>query len=402
MTTLTSTARAGTANIAAAPGGRSSAIKAWAVVGAAFLALQLYVYGAWILSGDATPTPTGVTPVPTWMKWSLHGQEAFCVGLMVFFFYRFVYRPYRRDGKIGLDGLFVLAYPTLYWQDPLQNYIQPHATYNAEFVNLGAWTAHIPGWISPRSNLLAEPLLYAGPLYVIWIFGATVLACALMRRAKARWPHRGPLFLIGACFSFFFVFDFVSEVIFMRLGMYTYAGSIHAWTFFQGHYYQFPFYALLTYPVMATAFTVPALLPRRPGPHHPRAGRRPAPGRRLATERRPVPRPDRRAQRADAGSLQPPPQPLRHAQRVVARGHPEPLLPHRRDLRSRHALCLSRTGAPDPPSGFRPYHPGGRTRRAVVRSDSVRSLSQGDRRRRRRLLGRCRLRRLGRVGCGGG
>ena len=255
MTTLTSTARAGTANIPAVPGGRSSAIKAWAAVGAAFLALQIYVYGAWIISGDATPTSTGGTPVPTWMKWSLHGQEAFCVGLLVFFFYRFLYRPYRRDGKIGLDGLFVLAYPTLYWQDPLQNYIQPHATYNAEFVNLGAWTAHIPGWISPRSNLLAEPLLYAGPLYVIWIFGATVLACALMRRAKARWPQRGPLFLIGACFSFFFVFDFVSEVIFMRLGMYTYAGSIHAWTFFQGHYYQFPFYALLTYPVMATAFT---------------------------------------------------------------------------------------------------------------------------------------------------
>lgn len=37
----------------------------WASIGAVFVAMEIYSWASWILSGRATPTPAGVTPVPT-------------------------------------------------------------------------------------------------------------------------------------------------------------------------------------------------------------------------------------------------------------------------------------------------------------------------------------------------
>ena len=229
-------------------------VKIWAATGAGFIALQGYVYSAWILSGDAVRTPTGPTPVPGYMRWSAHASEVIVVGLVIFFGYGFLVRPWRRERRVTLDGLLYLAFFTLYWADPLLNYGQTWATYNSVFFNLGSWTMHIPGWIAPRNNLFPEPLLWAGGLYPTWMFGATIMAGAVMRRAKQRRPAIGTLGLLGTCLAFFMVFDFVSELTFMRLGLYTYAGSIDWLTFFHGHYYQFPVYEVLLFPLAWTGF----------------------------------------------------------------------------------------------------------------------------------------------------
>ena len=229
-------------------------VKIWAVVGAGFIALQVYVYSAWILSGDAVRTPTGPTPVPGYMRWSAHSMEAITVSLVVFFGYWFVVRPWRRERRMTLDGLLYLACFTLYWADPLLNYAQTWGTYNAVFFNRGSWAMHIPGWIAPRNNLFPEPLLWSGGLYPTWIFGAMILACGVMRRVKQRRPNIGTIGLLGSCLAFFIVFDLISELTFMRLGLYSYAGAIDWLTLFHGHYYQLPVYELLFWPLAWTAF----------------------------------------------------------------------------------------------------------------------------------------------------
>ena len=43
------------------------AVVPWAIAGAAFLALQVYVYVAWMMSGDFHPTLPGPDPVPSHM-----------------------------------------------------------------------------------------------------------------------------------------------------------------------------------------------------------------------------------------------------------------------------------------------------------------------------------------------
>src|SRR6185312_7624816 len=44
---------------------QSRPVVVWASIGAIFVAMEIYSFASWILSGRATPTPTGVTPVST-------------------------------------------------------------------------------------------------------------------------------------------------------------------------------------------------------------------------------------------------------------------------------------------------------------------------------------------------
>src|SRR5206468_2919765 len=103
-----------------------------------------YLFGSWILSGDATRTPAGPTPVPTWMKVVFHGWEIGGLFAFAAFLYFFLVRPWRKAGHLTLDGLFCVAFLSLYWQDPLLNYFQPWLTYNAALVNWGSWMGHVP------------------------------------------------------------------------------------------------------------------------------------------------------------------------------------------------------------------------------------------------------------------
>ena len=89
-------------------------VKWWAGLGLAFLAFQLYLYGAWLLDGPNRTDP-GPIDQPGYMD---IGVAFMNVGMPIgaaFVLYRYVLRPLRRDGRIGFDGLFVLA-PRRAWR----------------------------------------------------------------------------------------------------------------------------------------------------------------------------------------------------------------------------------------------------------------------------------------------
>ena len=46
-----------------------------ASIGAFFLALNVYIYGSWILSGEAKRVYPGVTPVPDYMRFFITAQK---------------------------------------------------------------------------------------------------------------------------------------------------------------------------------------------------------------------------------------------------------------------------------------------------------------------------------------
>jgi hypothetical protein len=154
-------------------------------------------------------------------------------------------RPWRHEKHLTLDGMFVLVFLLLYWQDPLVNYSRNWATFNSNLVNFGSWGPSVPGWLAPRSHLFAEPVVWALPSYLYAVFGLVLLANWAMRRAKARWPALGVMGLIGVSFCFTFATDFVAECIFIRFGLYAYPGGIRWMTFWHGRYYQLPFNEVL-------------------------------------------------------------------------------------------------------------------------------------------------------------
>lgn len=223
---------------------RKPAIKAWAVVGAVFLAFQAYVYVRWISGPYFKRVPTGPSHVPGYMHvftdvWIPGGIVA-----MLGVLYWFVVRPWRRDGEPSTDGLLCLAWLTVLWQDPLVDYVSRQFTWSSVVPNMGSWVADVPGWISPvhPGATVVEPLPFNGPLYVYALFTQGLLCCWVMRRFHRRFPNVGTLGLMGIGWLFTAVFDLVMEVSWSVMGFYAYGGSIKSLSVFPGHYFQWPLY----------------------------------------------------------------------------------------------------------------------------------------------------------------
>lgn len=245
------------------PGGRPVAkpeqrravpIKWWAAGGALAIAIQVWAFTHWIATGNATRTPTGPDPVPTWMQVSVTSFQVVCVGFGVFAAYWWFWRPLRAGRGLSFDSYMIIAMYLTFWQDPLLNYFQKWATYNSALINFGAWTSSIPGWFSPDAHQMAEPLLFVVPTYGIVCFLFVVLTNVVMRKAQERWPEMGKVGLVLVGFGFFLVFGGVVEQVWMRLGIYTYPGAIKSLTLFPGHYYQYPLYEMVFFAATFTAW----------------------------------------------------------------------------------------------------------------------------------------------------
>ena len=179
------------------------------------------------------------------MKFSLVAQQALAVPACAAFTYIFLVRPWRRERRLTLDGTLVLGCWLMYWQDPLVNYSANFEAYNAGFFNRGSWLSKVPGVLAPEAHRFAEPLLWAPLMYPVALFGMTIVANAVMRKAKARWPSLGKLGLIAICVGFIALVDLILEVTWMRTGVFAYGGAIRWLTLFPGHYYQWPVYETL-------------------------------------------------------------------------------------------------------------------------------------------------------------
>jgi hypothetical protein len=234
---------------------RTKPVVGWAVLGAGFVVLQLYILLSWVFSNDFHHIGTGATPVPTYMKISVHGTEALMtVGIPVML-YLFVVRPLRRDGRLNLNGLLILAFFWVWWQDPLFNYITTGFNNGSIALNMGGWANHIPGWSSPNGNRIPEGIVWDLGFYLVLCAGASIGASALMRRWRTRNPRVRTVTMFAAIFCGYMVGDFVIEFFFVRTGFYSYSGAVSGWTVFTGHFYQFPLYEPFAVAVLVTGWT---------------------------------------------------------------------------------------------------------------------------------------------------
>jgi hypothetical protein len=189
----------------------------WAGAGGAFLALQIYIYAAWISSADFAPTPLGPDPVPTWEKvWAWILQPLFALGAVAVAVW--VVRGCLRARRITFDAKLLLAWYSVIWLDPVGNFVRTQFLFNAYYVNRGSWVEHIPGWISPNAHLFPDALLVEFPVYGMLVLHA-VGAGALMRWISRHWPRIGRVGLIGWTWLATALFMVVFEAAFcMRTG----------------------------------------------------------------------------------------------------------------------------------------------------------------------------------------
>src|SRR5438105_11581469 len=86
-------------------------------IGALSLAMTAYLALAWIVSGDATRTPTGSDPVPSATKaWAISWQIVGPLAFVAFAVY--CWRRSRREGRLHVDALLLIAWTVAIWLDP--------------------------------------------------------------------------------------------------------------------------------------------------------------------------------------------------------------------------------------------------------------------------------------------
>lgn len=230
---------------AALPQTRSMTVQIWAFFGAALLIFELYVWFQWITGPYFTPVPTGVSDPPLYMKIFLGGNAAILTAGLPFSIWYFWVKPWREERRITLDGMLMLALNSLVFIDSMLNYTNTWCLYNSWLWNMGAWTPHIPGWLSPDEPgaMVPEPILNNFIGYGYGNLMMIMVGCRFMKMVKDRWPNISNLRLIGAMFVYAYIFDFVMEgLVLLPFGFYTYPGAIRSLSINAGTYYQYPLY----------------------------------------------------------------------------------------------------------------------------------------------------------------
>ena len=213
----------------------------WAGGGALIVAFMVWVLGRWVTGPDFETVPVGPTEPPEWMKAILLFWQAFAVVGTLVLLYALLIRPWRRERVVKTDGLLVIAFGLVFFQDPLSGIFGDWFSWNAYLWNKGSWITSVPGQMSsgePGAQVV-EPLL-AGPVWV-WIAYAGAWAGSwVLRNSRARWPHLSTgVLIVFVLFPAMMVFDFVLEgLVAIPSGLYVYPGG-HL-SLFPDSYTKFP------------------------------------------------------------------------------------------------------------------------------------------------------------------
>jgi hypothetical protein len=237
---------------------RTPPIKFFAFGGAVLLAFIAYVWVSWATGPNFEQVPVGPSDLPGWMKTVQTAWQPAGLLAVVFCYWWFLIKPWRAEGRITTDGLLVIAFSTLWFEDPLSAYFGHWFTYNANLVNFGSWVHEVPGWMSygEPGAMLVEPILLIGPVYVYFIMIGVLLGCWVMRSAKARWPALRAWQLLVICFFAMCALDIVAEgLIWLPLGFWEYPGGYGL--LFPSSYHKLPWHEVVA--IGATFTSISAL-----------------------------------------------------------------------------------------------------------------------------------------------
>ena len=178
-------------------------VKVWALVGAAVLALQLYVWIRWVTGPYFARVPEGPSDPPMYMKIPLVvDAPSPCGSACRSRSGSSWLKPWLRERRISLDGMLLVPLGLMGFQDPLLNYTN-------------TWCSTTPGCSTeapgpttsragsrPRRQVDRWPTILTNvPGYTLGRAGAHDRSAAgPMRKIKTRWPGIGNLRLVGVTF----------------------------------------------------------------------------------------------------------------------------------------------------------------------------------------------------------
>jgi Spirocyclase AveC-like len=180
--------------------------------------------------------------------------QVITIPVALFFWWRFVIRPWRRDGNVGADGILVIGFSLMWFQDPLSSAWQHWFVYNTEMVNFGSWLNSVPGVTAfgQPGAMSSEPILFTPAAYTLAMGVAMLVGTFAMRQTKKRFPNITSFWLVAACFGILCMFDILLEgIIWLPMGVFEYPGG--HWGIFPGTYHKYPLNEMFTIASVWTA-----------------------------------------------------------------------------------------------------------------------------------------------------
>lgn len=227
----------------------------WATLGAAFVAVQAYVYIRWLASGNAAPRPApAIEAIPDSTKISAWIVQVSVVVIVVSIVVALA-RECWRARRLTLDAMLAIAWLSVEWQDPIINYVRSSFFYSSYLWHVSSWAPYIPGWASPNAGNLPQPFTISGIGYLQAV-PAIVATTRILHRVTARWPGtpKSVLFLLALLIGGALEISF--ELLAVRTHLYAYAGVHREWSIWGGQTYQFPVYEAIVIGAIYAAVTM--------------------------------------------------------------------------------------------------------------------------------------------------
>ncbi|MEV6558153.1 spirocyclase AveC family protein [Nocardia sp. NPDC051756] len=227
----------------------------FAVVGVLSFVIGFYAWTAWIVSGDATPIPTGPDPVPGYIKFSAWFWQITSV-IVIISVVSYAARRSWRERRITFDATFIIGGTLIAWQEPFMNYLRPgNQFYNSYWVNLGSWGPHLPGFMNVDNKREPLPLIFElgyGSYYLL----IAVFGCQVMRWCARRWPRLSKPQLVMCCFGGFLLTEPLLDALYTTTSFYQYGHGIPELTLWSGERYQIPLTEVLASCSFFTSYSV--------------------------------------------------------------------------------------------------------------------------------------------------
>src|SRR5262245_59753705 len=137
-------------------------VKIWAGLGVVLIAFIAYVLISWISGPYFKEVPSGPSEATGLIGFSVVFWQIVTIPAMLGLWYLFIVRPWRREGNVGPDGIMVIGFSLMWFQDPLSSAWNHWFVYNTEMVNFGSWLNSVPGVTAfgEPGAMSSEPILF--------------------------------------------------------------------------------------------------------------------------------------------------------------------------------------------------------------------------------------------------
>jgi hypothetical protein len=227
------------------PPGQRGGATVWALAGLFWCILVGQAAIRWVLSDEQfSPAPiVGPDEIGDGRLVALRIFEGLSTLVLVWFAWYCVIRPWRRTGRLSLDGKFVIGGLCACWADAFLNIHSYLFAWNGNNVDMGVWSSFLPFHSEEASSRYAESLLWGPPMYVYFCAGVAIVACRYAVPLRQRYPNMSTATLFALVWAAEFAFDFVVENLAIRLTHgYAYAQTYEPLTLWKGSVHQFPLY----------------------------------------------------------------------------------------------------------------------------------------------------------------